>query len=321
MITHTQYLDIDAAHAVPLSEVVLRYGVKTVRQGREVKALCPFHDERTPSFTVNEDKGFYHCFGCGAHGDVIDFVQAIEGVDFKSAIERLTSGVSNPQAVQRYVEARAEAGLLQTAEGTRNRKQACAYWKASRDPAQTVVQKYLCSSRAITLGIPRSIRCHQNLKHYPTGLEFPAMIAAMQGPDGNFVGVHRTYLLPDGRGKARVSDPKLALGSCPGKAVRLAAATDTLGIAEGIETALSAMQMYGDPVWCACGSNLAGVIIPDTVTRVVIYVDNGVAGEQAAEKAAAAFHVQGRRVTKVRPIDGYGDFNDYLQAQAESEAA
>ncbi|MGY8961828.1 MAG: CHC2 zinc finger domain-containing protein, partial [Alphaproteobacteria bacterium] len=79
MITHTQYLDIDAAHAVPLSEVVLRYGVKTVRQGREVKALCPFHDERTPSFTVNEDKGFYHCFGCGAHGDVIDFVQAIEG--------------------------------------------------------------------------------------------------------------------------------------------------------------------------------------------------------------------------------------------------
>ena len=47
--------------------------VKLVRKGREYIGLCPFHNEKTPSFTVNEAKGFYHCFGCGAHGDIIRF--------------------------------------------------------------------------------------------------------------------------------------------------------------------------------------------------------------------------------------------------------
>ena len=50
---------------------VISPSVKLIRAGREWKACCPFHNEKTPSFTVNDDKGFYHCFGCGAHGDAI----------------------------------------------------------------------------------------------------------------------------------------------------------------------------------------------------------------------------------------------------------
>ncbi|MDI9407729.1 MAG: DNA primase [Candidatus Pacebacteria bacterium] len=63
--------------------------VKLVKKGREFSGLCPFHAEKSPSFTVNDDKEFYHCFGCGAHGDVIGFVMNTEGLDFPAAVERL----------------------------------------------------------------------------------------------------------------------------------------------------------------------------------------------------------------------------------------
>ncbi len=71
-----------------LTDVVGRK-VKLVRKGRESGGLCPFHNEKTPSFTVNDDKGFYHCFGCGAHGNAIDFVMNTEGLAFAEAVERL----------------------------------------------------------------------------------------------------------------------------------------------------------------------------------------------------------------------------------------
>ena len=65
--------------------------VKLVRKGREFMGLCPFHSEKSPSFSVNEQKGFYHCFGCGAHGDAIKFVCETEGLGFREAVERLAS--------------------------------------------------------------------------------------------------------------------------------------------------------------------------------------------------------------------------------------
>lgn len=63
--------------------------VKLERRGRSHVGLCPFHQEKTPSFHVNEDRGFYHCFGCKASGDAIRFVQQTEGLDFQEAIRRL----------------------------------------------------------------------------------------------------------------------------------------------------------------------------------------------------------------------------------------
>jgi DNA primase len=82
---------------LPLAEIVGRH-VRLVRRGREWQGLCPFHQEKTPSFTVSEEKGFYHCFGCGQHGNGIDFVMAIEGLDFSQAVTRLAelSGLPAP---------------------------------------------------------------------------------------------------------------------------------------------------------------------------------------------------------------------------------
>lgn len=63
--------------------------VNLVKAGRDYKAPCPFHDEKTPSFTVSAQKGFYHCFGCGAHGTVIGFLMNYENLEFVDAVEAL----------------------------------------------------------------------------------------------------------------------------------------------------------------------------------------------------------------------------------------
>ncbi|MGE0153315.1 MAG: DNA primase [Reyranellaceae bacterium] len=82
-----------------LSEIVGRR-VALKRKGREHSGLCPFHNEKTPSFTVNDQKGFFHCFGCGAHGDVVGFVMKSEGLSFPEAVERLArdAGMALPVA-------------------------------------------------------------------------------------------------------------------------------------------------------------------------------------------------------------------------------
>ncbi|MBT3306711.1 MAG: DNA primase, partial [Alphaproteobacteria bacterium] len=92
-----QFLE-DLRGRAGLADVVGRR-VKLTRKGREHSGLCPFHKEKTPSFTVNEEKGFYHCFGCGEHGSVFDFVMQTEGLTFPEAVERLAgeAGMEIPQ--------------------------------------------------------------------------------------------------------------------------------------------------------------------------------------------------------------------------------
>ena len=75
---------------VTLSDTIARR-VNLTRKGREFSGLCPFHKEKSPSFTVNDDKGFFHCFGCGAHGDVIGFEMRIDNLGFPEAVERLAN--------------------------------------------------------------------------------------------------------------------------------------------------------------------------------------------------------------------------------------
>ncbi len=73
--------------------------VKLTKRGREYIGLCPFHHEKTPSFTINESKGFYHCFGCGAHGDIIRFLMDAEGLPFMEAVKKLADKANLPMPV------------------------------------------------------------------------------------------------------------------------------------------------------------------------------------------------------------------------------
>lgn len=90
---------------VRISEVIGRT-IPIKRAGREFHALCPFHKEKTPSFTINDEKGFYHCFGCGAHGDVINYIKEYEHLGYREAIEKLAgmAGVAVPQPTRAEAE-------------------------------------------------------------------------------------------------------------------------------------------------------------------------------------------------------------------------
>jgi DNA primase len=92
------FLD-ELRHRLSLADIVGRK-VRLTKRGREFIGLCPFHNEKTPSFTLNEEKGFYHCFGCGAHGDVVGFAMRADGLAFPEAVERLAeqAGLPVPQS-------------------------------------------------------------------------------------------------------------------------------------------------------------------------------------------------------------------------------
>ncbi|HEV8407631.1 MAG TPA: DNA primase [Sphingomicrobium sp.] len=89
MTLSPQWLDELRARTV-LSSVISQ-SVKLIRAGREWKACCPFHNEKTPSFTVNDEKGFYHCFSCSAHGDAIRFLTDHRGMQFMDAVKELAA--------------------------------------------------------------------------------------------------------------------------------------------------------------------------------------------------------------------------------------
>lgn len=100
-----RFLD-ELRNRLALSDIVGKR-VKLMRAGREYKAPCPFHSDKSPSFTVNDDKQFYHCFGCGAHGDIIGFVMQYDNLAFPEAVEQLaalagmTVPEQSPQDVQK----------------------------------------------------------------------------------------------------------------------------------------------------------------------------------------------------------------------------
>ena len=98
---------LDELRARTLLSSVIGPSVKLIRAGHEWKACCPFHNEKTPSFTVNDEKGFYHCFGCGAHGDAIRFLTDQRGLPFMDAVKELAAKAGmevpapDPQARER----------------------------------------------------------------------------------------------------------------------------------------------------------------------------------------------------------------------------
>jgi DNA primase len=126
---------------MPLSGLVGRK-VKLARRGREFVGLCPFHHEKTPSFYVVEDKFFFHCFGCGAHGDAIGFLMRADNLDFIEAVEQLAgeAGLAVPQAsTQEREQALRQKTLLEVTEAAARFYESCL-WAASGDRAREYLQ-------------------------------------------------------------------------------------------------------------------------------------------------------------------------------------
>lgn len=283
--------------------------LKLRRSGNEWTACCPFHNDRSPSFTIYDGGKRYKCFGCGASGDVLDFVQAVHKVDFVGALNLLGGGSLPTVSLHQ-----SQAGYERDGKDDRT-PEALAIWDAAQPATGTPAEAYL-RMRAITMPLPPSIR-FTRLRYGKSGHQYPALIALVQNVAGEPIGIQRTYLNATGTGKAAVPKPKLSLGSIRGGAVRLGEPSNRLVVCEGLEDGLTLAQELGGPVWVSVGtSNLSAIELPPLVRSVIIGADNDGAGQASALTAAHRFAGMGFEARIINPLPDYKDFNAELMGAA-----
>jgi phage/plasmid primase-like uncharacterized protein len=296
---------------LPLVDLIRR-SLALKKLGDRWVALCPFHNERTPSFNVRPN--YYHCFGCGAHGDHFDWLMQREHLAFGEAVRRLRELTGTPhirKAATEDGQRRAPAYERSNGDDARRIEAALSIWQSAVPARGTLVERYLIS-RGLHVLPPPTLRFHAGLKHRSGGI-WPAMLTLVtSGADDTPLAIHRTFLARDGSRKAPVDPQKMMLGPCHGGAVRLAAPGDMLMVGEGIETCLAAMQATGHPVWAALSTaGLRTLELPAEVRDVVVLADGDEPGDAAARDCALRWKREGRRVRIARPPQGM-DFNDML---------
>lgn len=302
----------------PVSGVASTAGVKLHRAGREWKGCCPFHPDKSPSFTIYADDRRFQCFGCGAQGDVLDFVARAYGVKLPAAIEMLDGG-----ALRELEQQRAPAKPK-----TDMRLIAQRIVKASVPIEGTPAAIYL-RSRGIMIDLPHTLRF---ARLAPPKIEgngvlaangpglLPTLVAVVTDPAGSLVALQRTYLTEDGRKaatKATDSDrkPKVkySLGNVIGGSIQLGPPSPSILVCEGLEDGLTLAQGLGRSVWVAAGTSmLPQMVFPEQVRAIVIGADGDAGGRAAAAKAASAFAVAGLKTRIMYPAQGFKDFNAEL---------
>jgi DNA primase len=301
----------DVARAVKqsarISEVVGRY-VPLRQQGGRLAGLCPFHAEKTPSFVVDDKRATFHCFGCGRHGDVIDFVMAIEGGGFAEAMAKLSGGqlpevdpaASAEQAVQRR----------QREEQDRAEKvrQARTLFQSTGPIDGTLAERYL-AGRGLSRpadGWPPSLRFHPSKRH-PSGECVPVMVAgASRWPERTVAAVQLTALAGAGV-KAEIEPQRWSRGALSGGAVRLGFWREgvPLAVTEGVEDGLAVRQAVpGLACWAALGvANVTRLALPQGAS-IVLVLDSDEAGRRTAAEAAKEFAARGHQCRVARLPDG-----------------
>lgn len=305
---------IAAAKDVPIEDQLAARGIQLKREGDELIGPCPICCDGTDRFAANTRKQVFNCRICKAKGDVVHFVQHMDGVGRREAAEMLTDR-DRPRPAPAPVSAptkpkRSDAEYSQYAVGK---------WRAARPAPGTKVETYL-RSRCITIPAPLSLRFAPRLWHKDPDTNiitfWPAMIGlVVRGVDNVPIGIHRTYLARDGMDKAPVVPKKMGLGLWKGGCVRLAAAVDGhVAVGEGIETCLSVQQATGLPTWAALSAGGIRMLqLPDDIRRVTILADSDDEGKSEADVLDASCRWQGEgRVVKIaRPPPGK-DFNNML---------
>ncbi|KHK90365.1 DUF7146 domain-containing protein [Novosphingobium malaysiense] len=258
---------------------------------------CPAHNDRTPSLSVRVgDKALL--FKCFAGCETIDVMRAIQRLDMSipAGGERLAGSPSSPLSP------------------SWRRRRAQDLWDEALPIAGTPAQTYL-RRRAIPL-TPSVLRYHPStpLGRGKLAVFRPAMLAAIHEHD-RLVALQRTFLDAHEPRRARdLAHPRRSLAQPGGGAVLLAPATEVLGFAEGVESALSAMLLLAIPVWATLGSErFAHVAVPATVTRLILLPDNDRAGRIGAAKASEVHVLPGRSIETVWPPGGFNDWNDVLR--------
>lgn len=267
--------------------------------GRGGLCRCPAHDDHSPSLSIRLGSYglLYHCFaGC----DVRDVLREIRRLDHRALATGQMQAPSTHEPETRML------GRLRS------------LWDEAVPVLGSPAERYLTSRR---LHPPAAgLRFHARV---PLGrraaLRFrPAMLGAVcEGQQ--LVALQRTFLTVDGSALAGDLHPARRMLGLPGRGLlRLCRASKRLGLAEGIETAMSAMRYLDLPVWATLGAKrIPFVEIPFGVRCLVILADDDVAGRRAAARAAEAHAAPGRSIIRWWPGRGHNDWNDRLLAEGE----
>jgi len=250
------------------------------------------------------------------YGDLLDVIRESCGLtDFRDVADEARAFLSLPSPEPRSVAAvdhptgdRGPAGYTEAAR---------RLWSMTRPLAGTVGAAYLRRRDLKALDGISSLRFHPTCWYRPDDdgptETWPALIAAVTDLDGRLTGVHRTWLAPDGRGKAAVDVPRRALGDLLGHAVRFGVASDVLAAGEGIETVLSLRQVMPDLPLAAClsSAHLAAMAFPPLLRRLYVVRDDDPAGDHALDTLEERTQAAGLELVALSPR--LADFNEDLR--------
>ncbi|MBO9380264.1 DNA primase [Sphingomonas histidinilytica] len=304
----------DAKERYNITDIVGR--TRSVRRaGRAHVALCAFHQERSPSMHLYDSQGRYHCFGCGADGDIIEYVMRTERQGFVDALRWL--GAANLPAVDPAQ--RAVAAAEDEAERREAIAEARSIWDAARPARGTPAEAY-ARSRGIIAELPPSIRfartyAWRDRETGEIGPSHAALIGGVVDAAGALIGLQRVFITDDGKAKLWGKRSKRSLGRVRGGALRLGPPAAEVILCEGPEDGLTLMQeLPGRSVWVALGTDMMPAIeLPLPITKVTLAGDNDAAGQAAIERAGVALEARGYSVGTMFPRRGFKDFNDQLR--------
>jgi len=283
------------------------------REKRQWRCRCPVHGGRSLALRDGRDgKLLVYCYAGCEWRDIFDWLRSRGLIGPANGFPSLEREEERYRREER--EARAEVARLRRAIS-----RARDLYRRGVDPHGTAVEIYL-RSRGITGSIPPVLRFLEVCPHR-NGRYYPAMVAPIVNVRGEQIAIHKTFLLCDGSGKADLpkNEQRETCGPMKGGGIRLAhPCLDTrLIVGEGIESTLSAMQMFGLPAWAAvCAGGIEALDLPAEIREVAIAADNDAngVGQCAGLTAHARWAADGRSVRIWLPPNVGNDFNDALLA-------
>lgn len=248
----------------------------------------------------------------GEHGDLLDVIRESRGLlDFSDVADEARTFLSLPRPEPEPQSRRPAPSPTGSPEAARR------LFAMSRPIPGTLVETYLRQRGITALHGTGSLRFHPRCyyrpdEHSPTE-SWPAMIASVTGRDGHITGAHRTWLAPDGSGKAPIDTPRRAMGDLLGHAVRFGVAHNVMAAGEGIETILSLrMATPRLPMLAALSAaHLAAILFPVALRRLYIARDDDPAGDGARDSLIERANAVGVEAIVLSPM--LGDFNEDLR--------
>ena len=249
----------------------------------------------------------------GEHGDLLDVIRESCGLtDFRDVADEARRFLALPRFERSFAAGRRGSSPTRSAEAARR------LFAMSQPISGTIVEAYLRRRGITALHGTGSLRFHPRCYYRPDADAptevWPAIVAAVTDLDGKITGAHRTWLAPDGRGKASVDTPRRAIGHLLGNAVRFGVAGEVMAAGEGIETMLSLRCVLPTIPMAAAlsAAHLAALLFPMSLRRLYIARDDDRAGERATAKLLDRVMEAGIELIALSPQ--LGDFNEDLRA-------